>query len=80
MKATPEGLIGLHAIKITTRNGKAPLEGDAVVDARQDYDQQGKPVVSMSMNSEGAKTWARLTKDNVNRSIAIVSDERNQGR
>ena len=74
MKATPEGLIGLHAIKITTRNGKAPLEGDAVVDARQDYDQQGKPVVSMSMNSEGAKTWARLTKDNVNRSIAIVID------
>ncbi len=74
MKADENGRIPLHAIKITTRNGKAPLEGDAVVDARQDYDQHGKPVVSMTMNSEGAKTWARLTKDNVERSIAIVLD------
>lgn len=74
MKADERGQIPLHAIKITTRNGKAPLEGDAVIDARQDYDQHGKPVVSMSMNSEGAKTWARLTKDNTNRSIAIVLD------
>ncbi len=55
-------MVPLHAIKITTRNGKAPLEGDAVIDARQDYDQQGRPVVSMQMNGEGTKTWARLTK------------------
>ena len=60
--------------KITTRNGKAPLEGDAVIDARQDYDQQGRPVVSMQMNGEGTKTWARLTKDNIGRCIAIVLD------
>ena len=73
MKAV-DGMVPLHAIKITTRNGKAPLEGDAVIDARQDYDQQGRPVVSMQMNSEGTKTWARLTKDNINRCIAIVLD------
>ena len=53
---------------------KAPLEGDAVIDARQDYDQQGRPVVSMQMNGEGTKTWARLTKDNIGRCIAIVLD------
>ena len=68
------GMVPLHAIKITTRNGKAPLEGDAVIDARQDYDQQGRPVVSMQMNGEGTKTWARLTKDNIGRCIAIVLD------
>lgn len=73
MKAV-DGMVPLHAIKITTRNGKAPLEGDAVIDARQDYDQQGRPVVSMQMNSEGTKTWARLTKDNIGRCIAIVLD------
>ena len=73
MKAA-NGVVPLHAIKITTRNGKAPLEGDAVIDARQDYDQQGRPVVSMQMNSEGTKTWARLTKDNIGRCIAIVLD------
>ena len=73
MKAV-NGMVPLHAIKITTRNGKAPLEGDAVIDARQDYDQQGRPVVSMQMNSEGTKTWARLTKDNIGRCIAIVLD------
>lgn len=73
MKAV-NGMVPLHAIKITTRNGKAPLEGDAVIDARQDYDQQGRPVVSMQMNGEGTKTWARLTKDNIGRCIAIVLD------
>ena len=73
MKAV-NGMVPLHAIKITTRNGKSPLEGDAVIDARQDYDQQGRPVVSMQMNGEGTKTWARLTKDNIGRCIAIVLD------
>ena len=74
MQASENGMVSLHAIKITTRNGKAPLEGDAVTDAKQDYDQQGRPVVSMQMNSEGAKTWARLTKENINHCIAIVLD------
>jgi SecD/SecF fusion protein len=65
----------LVAIKVTGRDGRAPLDGGAIVDARQDYSDMGsKPEVSMSMNGEGAKTWARLTKDNVGKSIAIVLD------
>ena len=65
----------LIAIKVTSRDGRAPLEGDVIVDARQDYEQFGsRPEVSMSMNSEGAKTWARLTKENIGKSIAIVLD------
>lgn len=72
----PNGeVIALHAIKITTRDGKAPLDGGAVVDARQEYEHNsGRPVVSMNMNGEGAKVWARLTKENVGHSIAIVLD------
>jgi len=66
----------LIAIKVTSRDGRAPLTGDVITDARQDYEQMGsRPEVSMSMNSEGAKTWARLTKDNVGKSIAIVLDD-----
>ena len=65
----------LIAIKVTSRDGRAPLEGDVIVDARQDYEQFGsRPEVSMTMNSEGAKTWARLTKENIGKSIAIVLD------
>ncbi|HEY3370382.1 MAG TPA: protein translocase subunit SecDF [Prolixibacteraceae bacterium] len=65
----------LVAIKVTGRDGRAPLEGDVIVDARQDYEQNGsRPEVSMTMNSQGAKVWARLTKDNVGKSIAIVLD------
>ena len=64
----------LYAIKSTELNGKAPLEGDVVTDAKDDYDQYGKPSVSMSMNSDGARRWALLTKQNINKSIAIVLD------
>ncbi|GAB7085972.1 protein translocase subunit SecDF [Marinifilum fragile] len=65
----------LFAIKVTSRDGKAPLDGDAVTSAREQVDQNtAKYEVSMSMSGEGAKTWARLTKDNVNRAIAIVLD------
>lgn len=64
----------LYAIKSTERNGKAPLEGDVVTDAKDDYDQYGKPSVSMSMNSDGARRWALLTKQNIKKSIAIVLD------
>ena len=65
----------LIALKVTTRDGQAPLTGDVITDARQDYDQMGSsPEVSMSMNSEGAKTWARMTKENIGKSIAIVLD------
>ena len=65
----------LVAIKITGRDGRAPLGGDVITDARQDYADMGsRPEVSMTMNSTGAKVWARLTKDNVGKSIAIVLD------
>jgi SecD/SecF fusion protein len=65
----------LIALKANTRDGRAPLDGDVITDARQDFDQMGaNPEVSMSMNSEGAKTWQRLTKENIGKSIAIVLD------
>ena len=65
----------LIALKITTRDGRAPLDGDVITDARQDYDRVGSnPEVSMKMNSEGAKIWQRMTKENVGKSIAIVLD------
>ena len=65
----------LYAIKSTQRNGKAPLEGDVVVDASDKYDQYGKPAVNMSMNSDGSRRWAQLTKQNIGHSIAIVLDD-----
>jgi len=66
----------LHAIKVTTTNGRAPLEGDVVKDAKDEFNQlTGAPEVSMSMNSEGARRWAQLTKANVGKAIAIVLDD-----
>ena len=65
----------LIALKVTTRDGRAPMDGEVITDARQDFDQFGSnPEVSMSMNSEGAKIWQRMTKENVGKSIAIVLD------
>ena len=64
----------LYAIKSTERNGRAPLEGDVVTDAKDSYDQYNKPCVSMSMNTEGARRWATLTKQNIGKSIAIALD------
>ena len=65
----------LYAIKVTERNGRAPLEGDVVTDASDSYDQQGRPCVSMKMNIDGARRWAALTKANLKRSVAIVLDD-----
>ena len=64
----------LYAIKSTARNGRAPLEGDVVTDARNSYDQFNRPCVTMQMNTEGARRWATLTKNNVGHQIAIVLD------
>ena len=68
----------LVAIKAELNDGKAPLDGSAVTDARVSYDgtgmNKGNPSVSMSMNAEGANTWARLTRDNIGKQIAIVLD------
>ena len=65
----------LYAIKVTERNGRAPLEGDVVTDASDSFDQAGRPCVSMKMNVDGARRWAALTKTNLKRSIAIVLDD-----
>ena len=65
----------LHAIKVTTTNGRAPIEGDVVTDAKDQFNNlSGQPEVSMSMNTDGARRWAALTKANVGRAIAIVLD------
>jgi SecD/SecF fusion protein len=68
-------ILELIALKITSRDGKAPLGGDAVVDARQDYDPNGRVEITMLMNAEGAKTWKRLTGDNIGNQVAIVLDD-----
>ncbi len=67
-------LLELMALKVTSRDREAPLGGDAVIDARQDHDQNGRVEITMLMNSEGAKTWKRLTGDNIGKQIAIVLD------
>ena len=65
----------LHALKVTEASGRAPLEGDVIVDAKDEFEQMsGRPSVSMSMNSDGARRWAQLTKANVGKAIAIVLD------
>ncbi len=69
-----ENILQLVAIKVPTR-GEPPLTGDVIVDARQDYTPTGTVEVSMSMNSEGAREWRRLTAANIGKSIAIVLDD-----
>lgn len=65
----------LIAIKVSNRDGRAPLEGDVITDANADFGQYSSSAnVNMKMNAEGAKAWARLTKENVGKSIAIVLD------
>ena len=64
----------LYALKVTTADGRAPLEGDVVTFAKDEFDQHGRPQVSMTMNSEGAREWAALTKANQGKAIAIVLD------
>ncbi len=80
--ATPSDMVNsknvyeLYALKKTGTNGRAPLEGDVIVDAKDEFDHvTGRPCVSMSMNSDGARRWATLTKANVGKAIAIVLDD-----
>jgi SecD/SecF fusion protein len=71
-----ENILQLVAVKVKSRDGVAPLTGDAISDARQDFDQlKGSAQVDMMMNAEGASTWKRLTAENVGKSIAIVLDD-----
>ncbi|HHP7240678.1 MAG TPA: protein translocase subunit SecDF [Cyclobacteriaceae bacterium] len=65
--------IELYPIQVS-RGGKAPLTGEVISDARQDYDQSSAPAISMKMNARGARIWRNLTADNINRRIAIVLD------
>lgn len=71
-----DNVFELVAIKATSRDGKAKLDGGVITDARVVYDHgsNGEPSVSMSMNAEGANVWARMTSDNVGKQIAIVLD------
>lgn len=77
VKGRGEGnkFIDLVAIKTRSNDERAPLEGDVITDARETIDNFGQVEVSMTMNAEGAKTWRRLTADNINKSIAIVLDD-----
>lgn len=66
----------LVAIKVSNRDGRAPLEGNVITDATGDFAQNSaKAEVSMTMNAEGAQTWKKLTGSNVGKSIAIVLDD-----
>ena len=72
---TAKNIYELHALKVTQSNGRAPLEGDVITDARDEFNSvTGRPTVNMEMNSDGARRWAALTKANVGRAIAIVLD------
>ncbi len=67
-------VLSLVGLKVTSREGTAALEGDVIVDARQDYDQYGRVEVTMSMNADGARVWRRLTGENIGKQVAIVLD------
>jgi SecD/SecF fusion protein len=69
-----ENVLQLIAIRVPTR-GEPPLTGEVIVDARQDFSPAGAAEVTMAMNSEGAREWRRLTRDNIGKSIAIVLDD-----
>ena len=64
----------LHAMKITTRDGRAPLGGDVVTSSRTSTGVTGDVKVDMTMNSEGSKTWARITRENIGRSVIVLLD------
>jgi len=65
----------LHAIKVTTRDGRPPLDGGVITSARTSSGVTGSEVkVDMSMNAEGAKIWARMTRENIDRCLAVVLD------
>ena len=65
----------LYALKITEPSGRAPLEGDVITNGKDDFDQMGHPCVSMQMNSDGARRWSQITKQNIGKAVAIVLDD-----
>ena len=64
----------LYVIRVSTRDGEPPLDGEAISDASRQYSQNGRVEVDMSMNADGAHIWKNLTADNIGKSIAIVLD------
>ena len=72
---TKGDVFALYALKITEPNGRAPLEGDVITSSKDDFDQMGHPSVSMQMNSDGARRWSQITKQNIGRGVAIVLDD-----
>ncbi len=72
---TKGDVFALYALKITEPNGRAPLEGDVITSAKDEFDQMGHPSVSMQMNSDGARRWSQITKQNIGRGVAIVLDD-----
>ena len=73
-KMSKDEIFELVAIKVTSHDGRPPLEGDVVTTARAETGQRGDYEISMGMNTEGANVWARLTKANIGKSVAIVLD------
>ena len=72
---TKGDVFALYALKVTTPNGRAPLEGDVITNGKDDFDQMGHPCVSMQMNSDGARQWSQITKQNIGKAVAIVLDD-----
>ena len=72
---TKGDIFELYALKITEPSGRAPLEGDVITSSKDDFDQMGHPSVSMQMNSDGARRWSQITKQNINKAVAIVLDD-----
>jgi len=72
---TKGDVFALYALKITEPSGRAPLEGDVITSSKDDFDQMGHPSVSMQMNSDGARRWSQITKQNIGRGVAIVLDD-----
>ena len=74
-ETTSGDIFELYALKITTASGRAPLEGDVITNGKDDFDQMGHPCVSMQMNSDGARQWSQITKQNIGKAVAIVLDD-----
>ena len=69
-------IFDLYCLRMTGTNGRAPLEGDVIESAKDDFDHfNGRPVVTMQMNETGAREWANLTKKNIGKPVAIVLDD-----
>ncbi len=73
---TKGDIFELYALKVTEPSGRAPLEGDVITSSKDDFEPNtGRPCVSMQMNSDGARRWSQITKQNIGKAVAIVLDD-----